>query len=107
MELRTCTKKIREATAITISGTTRVRYTNEKTTTAHAVNPRLAVSTLGTEPFLLRREQDVDDDEHRERQHQADCEGRAERLILGLGELIADQVAHELELPAPQDVGDD
>ena len=38
------------------------RYRNANTITAHAVNDRFAVRNLRTEAFLLRGEQDVQDD---------------------------------------------
>src|SRR5215468_6455974 len=83
------------------------RYRKAKTATAHAVNPCLAVTRLRTELLLFGGEEDVHDDEHRQRPHQRDRERRAERLILGLVELVADDVPHELVVPAAQDVGDD
>jgi len=46
--------------AITAMG----KYKNAKTTTAHAVNPRFARTTLGTEALFLCGEQDVNDHEH-------------------------------------------
>src|SRR6266568_7427798 len=92
------------------SAITRIgRNKNAYTTTAQAVNPCLAVSRrrLRTELLLFGGHQDVRDDEHRQRRHQADRQGRAERLVLGLVELVPDDVPHELVVPAAQDVGDD
>src|SRR5712691_12402383 len=83
------------------------RYKKAYVTSAHAVNPCLALRRLGTELLLLRGEQDVHDDEHRQRRHQRDRECRAERLVLGLVELIADDVPDELVISAAQDVGND
>src|SRR6266487_3753703 len=82
-------------------------YKNANTTRAQAVNPCLALRRLRTELLLLGGEQDVQDDEHRQRRHQRDRQCRAERLVLGLVERIADDIAHELVIPAAQDVGDD
>ena len=49
------------------------RNRNPYTTTAHAVNACLAVSRrLRTELLLFGGDQDVRDDEHRQRRHQAD-----------------------------------
>src|SRR6516162_4866253 len=83
------------------------RYRKAYTSTAHAVNPCLALTRLATEALLLPGEQDVHDDEHRQDRHEPDRQGRAERLVLGLVELVADDVAHELVVPAAEDVGDD
>src|SRR5712691_4065273 len=83
------------------------RYKKAYITSAHAVNPCFAFRYLGTELLLLGGEQDVDDDEHRQRRHQRDRERRAERLVLGLVEHVTDDVPHELVFPAAQDVGDD
>src|SRR5512135_933818 len=95
---------LKAKTAITRIG----RNKNAYTTTAHAVNACLARSLrLRTELLLLGGDQDVRDDEHRQRRHQPDRQGRAERLVLGLVELVADDVPHELVVPAAQDVGDD
>jgi len=70
-------------TAITRMG----RNRNPYTTTAHAVNACLAVSRrLRTELLLFGGDQDVCDDEHRERCHQPDRQGRAERLECGCAE---------------------
>src|SRR6476619_2137175 len=77
------------------------RNRNPYTTTAHAVNACLAVSRrLRTELLLFGGDQDVREDEHRQRLHQPDLQGRAERLVLGLVELVADQVPDELVVPA-------
>src|SRR3954451_9713028 len=81
-----------------------------KTTAAQAVKARLAVTILrllGTEALLLRREQYVERDEPRQRDHQADRHRRPERLVLGRGELVADHVADELVVTATEDVRDD
>src|SRR6266700_4008295 len=98
---------LKAKTAITRMG----RNRNPYTTTAHAVNACLAPKPrslrLRTELLLLGSDQDVCDDEHRQRRHQPDGQGRAERLVLGLVELVADDVPHELVVPAAQDVGDD
>src|SRR3954454_11628710 len=86
------------------------RYRKAKTTAAQAVKARLAVTILrllGTEALLLRREQDVERDEPRQRDHQADRHRRPERLVLGRGELVADHVADELVVTATEDVRDD
>src|SRR6201986_4114648 len=95
---------LKAKTAITRIGRNRNAYT----ATAHAVNARLAVTRrLRTELLLFGGKQDVHDDEHRQRRHQPDRQGRAEWLVLGLVELVADEVPHELVVPAAQDVGDD
>src|SRR5215471_19139319 len=83
------------------------KYKKAYTSTAQAVNPCLALTRLATEALLLPGEQDVHDDEHRQDRHQADRQGRAERLVLGLVELVADDVPDELVVPAAQDVRDD
>src|SRR5215475_815749 len=83
------------------------RYRKANTATAHAVNACLAPMRLRTELLLLRGEEDVHDDEHRQHRHQRDRERRAERLGLGLVELVADDVPHELVLSATQNLGDD
>src|SRR5262252_6175394 len=83
------------------------RYRKAYTSTAQAVNPCLALTRLATEALLLPGEQDVHDDEHRQDRHQRDRERRAEWLVLGLLELVADDVADELVISAAQDAGDD
>src|SRR5438132_1155303 len=83
------------------------RYKNPYRITAHPVNAYFAFGILRTEPLFLRREQDVDDNEDRQRGHQRDRERGTERLVLRLAELIPDQVPDELVLPAAQDVRDD
>src|SRR5215470_11205393 len=83
------------------------RYRKAYTSTAQAVNPCLALTRLATEALLLPGEQDVDDDEYRQDRHQRDRQSRAERLILGLLELVTDDVPDELVISAAQDVGDD
>src|SRR6516225_3146479 len=93
---------LKAKTAITRIG----RNRNVYTTTAHAVNAYLALRrSLGTELLLLGGEQDVHDDEHRQRRHQRDRQGRAERLVLGLVELVADDVPDELVIPAARMFG--
>src|SRR5215831_4564916 len=80
-------------TAITRIG----RNKNAYTTIAQAVNTYLARRrSLGTEPLLFGGNQDVHRHEHPQRQHQRDRQGRAERLVLGGVELVADDVPHEL-----------
>ena len=60
---------LKAKTAITRIGRNRNAYT----TTAHAVNACLAVSRrLRTELLLFGGDQDVRDDEHRQRSHQTD-----------------------------------
>src|SRR5215831_12907433 len=83
------------------------RYKKAYTSTAHAVKPCLALTRLATEALLLPGEQDVHDDEHRQDRHQRDRQCRAERLVLRLVELVADDVPDELVFPAAQDAGDD
>src|SRR5215469_6171768 len=84
------------------------RNRNAYTTTAQAVNAYLALRrSLGTELLLFGSEQDIHDDEHRQRRHQRDRQRRAERLVLGLVELVTDDVPDELVIPAAQDVRDD
>src|SRR6516164_9019100 len=83
------------------------RYRKAYTATAHAVNPCLALTRLATEALLLPGEPDVHNDEHRQDRHQRDRQGRSERLVLSLVELIADDVPHELVTSAAQNVGDD
>src|SRR6516162_4100711 len=95
---------LKAKTAITRIG----RNKNVYTTTAHAVNAYLALRrSLGTELLLFGGEQDVHDNEHRQRRHQRDRQGRPERLVLGLVELVADDVPDELVIPAAEDVRDD
>src|SRR5215469_17642510 len=94
---------LKAKTTITRIGRNKKAYT----TTAQAVNPCLARSRLRTEALLFGGEQDVDDHEHRQRNHQRDRERRPEWLILSLVELIADDVADEFVVPAAEDVGND
>src|SRR5215831_13130372 len=75
-------------TTITMIG----RYRKAYTSTAQAVNPCLALTRLATEALLLPGEQDVHDDEHRQDRHQRDRQRGAERLVLSLVELVADDV---------------
>src|SRR5713226_6434154 len=94
---------LKAKTAITRIG----RYKKAYITSAQAVNPCLARRRLGTELLLFCGEQDVHDHEYRQCRHERDREGGAEWLVLGLVELIADDVPHELVVPAAQDVGND